>query len=789
MGRADGLRPQSSVVREMAAVGPAEAPSAVSRPTRTHNIVPRLQHGRYTGHGPTRVSQIPDSLLRERDKIAKWNGIPHLVQKLYENSQPNNDGLLLCQGILKDIAPLLSMEAMAFVTEDGKGAQESKFPNTHIFDLFGGVDLLVEILMRPTLAPQKKKQKMSEDLIKDCLSILYNTCICTDGVTKRLSERNEFVLFLFTLMTNKKTFLQTATLIEDILGVKKEMIQLQDIPNLTNLVASFDQQQLANFCRILSVTISELDTGNDDKHTLLAKNAQQKKAVGPSRAENNQVTLLNIPGFIERLCKLATRKVSETAGSNLQELEEWYTWLDNALVFDALMHMATEEADQSSSTESADESVLAASQLRSRLPQSMKIMHEIMYKVEVLYVLCVLLMGRQRNQVHKMLAEFRLIPGLNNLFDKLIWRKHSTNHVLHGQNQTCDCSPEISLKIQFLRLLQSFSDHHENKYLLLNSQELNELSVISLKANIPEVEAVINTDRSLICDGKKGLLTRLLQVMKKEPVESSFRFWQARAVESFLRGVTSYADQMFLLKRGLLEHILFCIIDSECKSRDVLQSYFDLLGELMKFNIDAFRRFNKYVNTEEKFQIFLKQINSSLVDSNMLVRCIVLSLDRFESQTDAVKVAEVISQCCLLSYMSHVENRLSFLFRLINIIQVQTLTQENVSCLNTSLVILMLARRKGKLPFYLNALREKELSEKYPGFLLNNFHSLLRFWQEHYLNKDKDSTCLENSSCINFSYWKETVSLLLCPDQTAPCAIISYIDEAYMSIDKDFSED
>ena len=31
------------------------------------------------------------------------------------------------------------------------------------------------------------------------------------------------------------------------------------------------------------------------------------------------------------------------------------------------------------------------------------------------------------------------------------------------------------------------------------------------------------------------------------------RFWQARAVESFLRGATSYADQMFLLKRGLLE--------------------------------------------------------------------------------------------------------------------------------------------------------------------------------------------------------------------------------------------
>ncbi|KAM3922550.1 LOW QUALITY PROTEIN: short transient receptor potential channel 4-associated protein [Leptodactylus fuscus] len=757
---------------------------------RVENILHRVRRGQLTGCGLTRGSQISEELLKERDKQAKWNSIPLFLSKLHESSHPNSD-FSQCQPILKEISPLLSMEAMAIVTDDKKSGPELPFPNTYTFDLFGGVDLLVEILMRPSLFPQKKKHKIGDELIKDCLSILYNTCICTEGVTKRLAERNDFVLFLFTLMTNKKTFLQTATLIEDILGVKKEMIHLEDIPNLASLVSSFDQQQLANFCRILSVTISELETGNDDKYTLLAKDAQQKKTQSPSRAETNQATLLNIPGFIERLCKLATRKVSDSTGTTtfLQELEEWYTWLDNALVLDALMRVAHEETEQSG-TESSDETSLANPSSRTQLPQSMKIMHEIMYKVEVLYVLCVLLMGRQRNQVHKMIAEFKLIPGLNNLFDKLIWRKHSASTlVLHGHNQNCDCSPDISLKIQFLRLLQSFSDHHENKYLLLNSQELNELSAISLKANIPEVEAVTNTDRSLVCDGKKGLLTRLLQVMKKEPAESSFRFWQARAVESFLRGVTSYADQMFLLKRGLLEHILYCIMDSECKSRDVLQSYFDLLGELMKFNIDAFKRFNKYINTEEKFQFFLNQINTSLVDSNMLVRCIALSLDRFESQSEDIKVSEVLSECRLLSYMTQGTVRMSFLFRLIDIIHVQTLTQENVSCLNTSLVILMLARRKGRLPYYLHMIRETECIEKYPGYILNNFHSLLRFWQQHYLNKDKDSTCLENSSCINFSYWRETVSVLLNPDRTSPCAIVSYIDEAYMDVDKEFLQD
>lgn len=79
--------------------------------------------------------------------------------------------------------------------------------------------------------------------------------------------------------------------------------------------------------------------------------------------------------------------------------------------------------------------------------------------------------------------------------------------------------------------------------------------------------------------------------------------------------------------------------------------------------------------------------------------------------------------------------------------------QENVSCLNTSLVILMLARRKERLPLYLRLLQRMEHSKKYPGFLLNNFHNLLRFWQQHYLHKDKDSTCLENVSAAAPSGW------------------------------------
>lgn len=41
------------------------------------------------------------------------------------------------------------MEAMSFVTEDRKTAQESTFPNTYTFDLFGGVDVSSDTLMSP----------------------------------------------------------------------------------------------------------------------------------------------------------------------------------------------------------------------------------------------------------------------------------------------------------------------------------------------------------------------------------------------------------------------------------------------------------------------------------------------------------------------------------------------------------------------------------------------------------------------------------------------------------------
>jgi len=50
----------------------------------------------------------------------------------------------------------------------------------------------------------------------------------------------------------------------------------------------------------------------------------------------------------------------------------------------------------------------------------------------------------------------------------------------------------------------------------------------------------------------------------------------------------------------LLQHVASNIVEHEIRHKEILQSSFDLLGELVKFNIDAFKTFDTILTTQEK---------------------------------------------------------------------------------------------------------------------------------------------------------------------------------------------
>ena len=280
--------------------------------------------------------------------------------------------------------------------------------------------------------------------------------------------------------------------------------------------------------------------------------------------------------------------------------------------------------------------------------------------------------------MQKELAELELIPKLSMVMDRFMWKSNSGRSRmwnLVGHFNGCECSPEVAVKIQFLRLLHSFCDQNPYKHLLLTPCEMDELCRIKppSTSNIPSNTFHPNSEDStkerqnnssdqigqsvpdthhpstqsdvtvagpssqpdsrvveptpaisikLMCQGTQGLLTKIIDVLKKEPTQSTFRFWLCRAVESFLRGRISYADQIFLLRRGLLQHVTSSIINTEHRTlqHEIIQSSFDLLGEMIKFNADACQQLDTILNTEAKLKKTMLLINDNLIDSNMFIR-------------------------------------------------------------------------------------------------------------------------------------------------------------------------
>ena len=89
-------------------------------------------------------------------------------------------------------------------------------------------------------------------------------------------------------------------------------------------------------------------------------------------------------------------------------------------------------------------------------------------------------------------------------------------------------------------------------------------------------------------------------------------------------------------------------------------------------------------------------VNNNLVDSNMFIRAMVLACDHFMSQDG--DQATFAHNSRLMKHFREFDKHVSFVVQLVGMLHVTELTQENVSCLNTSLVILMLSARQGRLP-------------------------------------------------------------------------------------------
>ncbi len=261
------------------------------------------------------------------------------------------------------------------------------------------------------------------------------------------------------------------------------------------------------------------------------------------------------------------------------------------------------------------------------------------YQVEVLFVLCTLLGGRRKLDTQELLKRSGITTILDDMFQRLPWDSLSPmrepvshrQNISGGQTQNedqpgihgpgCECTPESALCVQYLRLLHNFCDRDCDNYngrrLLLSSAE----------RKFVFEDCHIGSTPSDISSLSPGLLSKVIAAFMGESDESPYRFWLASCLESYLRGSSS-VEQVFVAKTGLVEHLIEDITSQRLHCAGSLQTSFDLLGELCKGNIEVLRLLLGYLDTEEKFRKLMSVAASNLVDSNVFIRSLLLSLER-----------------------------------------------------------------------------------------------------------------------------------------------------------------
>jgi hypothetical protein len=437
--------------------------------------------------------------------------------------------------------------------------------------------------------------------------------------------------------------------------------------------------------------------------------------------------------------------------------------------------------------------------------------------VEVLFVIAILLGGRRKLDTQDRLACYGISNTLSNLFDVMDWSPaHRQGSGPHGPG--CQCNSKTAPKIQFLRLVHNFCardmtnvshrstlfllEDHEyiqnishilSKHFYFGSQSTNSSSScsnssinndsISFDVIIHELQSISRVEYQRIQHLVKnldsnsdqdsyilvsGLMNKILYVLGKSKGDSPIKFWLTTCIEACIRD-TNPAYQIYICltnhssdpnKDGtFLNKIVNEIIQGSGAGSGGLQTNFDLLAELIKLNPVSLKLLDTMLgcgDNDKRFNSFMQVVRIHLVDSNVLLRSILITIEhekllmgndsssqtRFHSYLDYSKQPDLLSDMCTTVGPNDV-------------------TQENLCCLNSSLVLLIFAYRNNQLVEYIKKLRQLETDEKIGrSGIRQHFRQLLWFWKEYYHNRATDRHSLEKSSCIEFAEFSNLVNIL-----------------------------
>lgn len=307
------------------------------------------------------------------------------------------------------------------------------------------------------------------------------------------------------------------------------------------------------------------------------------------------------------------------------------------------------------------------------------------------------------------------------------------------------------------------------------------------KEKCVEPETNINRERGLMMK----IVSVLMETNGRDERSIGRRDLLSGCVEAFQRGATM-AEKTFVGRQGLLQHL----VDQLCCSKNLTsnlnqfrQTSFDLLGHLIKWNRELFAMMNDVLRGSHRLLTkLLDAVSSRLIDSNVFVRSVALSLERFRAEDELAMQSVQVRQasdngqeyvcydfgsCVLWEFID--ELRVEIVYDLMASVKVDEVNYENISCVNTTLIMFVVSCKDcASLDQLLECvaehaiekmerkmkMHEEELVSMRCDEVIDNFIKVVDFWINYYRYQGTDVNSLEMSTNISFDRFVYIASLL-----------------------------
>jgi Trpc4-associated protein len=130
-----------------------------------------------------------------------------------------------------------------------------------------------------------------------CLEVLAALCLLNTAASEFLGETDEVLIYCFHLLNHQALYAKACLVIEHILMAKRCTLNLCVIPRLPQLLARLEGGRLATFCKILAVTVSDLDIF-EHKSSLYQQNIQKRSDDFIPVRDINQELVLSVAGTL-----------------------------------------------------------------------------------------------------------------------------------------------------------------------------------------------------------------------------------------------------------------------------------------------------------------------------------------------------------------------------------------------------------------------------------------------------------------------------------------------------------